>query len=381
MLSRTLLSAVLIFGFSPISLTAQEHCNSLISQGITNIETQYDRSYSFEYNYDKYCRLDMSKRSDSFVASAEASIFLQGSGSGSTNSSSSRERITSWCKENESRFENNRLKISTSQRQSRSSLDAWTKCLELDKKGVKVTLSSTLAHSEQVDIQLDSTLDTGLLFQSIALEGFVCDISGTRKLPNSVLDFSGATTRASTNDEGVISVGEQQGFNTYPINVNLEASNVNINCDRKAPTISDDGVLIKKKWGTGQITINTDSVQYPVSFPEIESNFVSTPPNAVLAFTEACPAGWLPYDAARDRFVMGASGVDTVGETGGRERLTPQGDHRHLALLNDYRNTRFGNDNTDDSWHTGRAGNHDHGEDGSIIPPFVRLNYCIKSAN
>lgn len=368
----------IVFAIGSSGVHAQEHCNSLIRQGINNIESRYDSSYQFEYNFDKYCRADMSKQSDSFVATAEASIFGYGSGSGDTNSNSTREKITNWCSENEEKFENNTLKITKSQRLAKSALNAWEKCLELDQKGVKVTLNSTLANSEQVDIQLDSTLDTILQLQSISVEGFICDISGTDRIARSalVIPSEAVTKRAG----GVVRVGETSGFDTYPLNISLGASNININCDRKAPETTDDGMIVRQKWGVGQITINTDSIQYPVSFPEIVSDYIATPPGAVVSFLDSCPAGWTVFHEAANRFVFGAQSLEEIGSIGGREKLTPDGSHKHRAAHGDYDGTRFGNDNTDDSWHTAGAGNHDHGEGGSILPPFVSLLYCVKSS-
>ena len=176
MIKKCIVGAVLLVGFGG-SVLAQEHCNALISEGVKNIREHYDETHTLEYNYSKYCRVELDEQSDSFAAEAEASIFGYGSGSGSGNSNSKRKRVQSWCDENESKFTSDQTKIAKAEEVSRHATTAWNNCQKIAQKGVKVILSSALRHSEVVDLQLDSTLDAKLRLQSIVVEGFSCHVS------------------------------------------------------------------------------------------------------------------------------------------------------------------------------------------------------------
>lgn len=102
------------------------------------------------------------------------------------------------------------------------------------------------------------------------------------------------------------------------------------------------------------------------------------PKGAIMAFNlKECPAGWSRFGAANGRFLLGAANPDELGKAEGRADIPNGGGHKHPVQQGHAPGGgRFGNDNADDHWHTGSAGDHNHG--GNNMPPFLTVSFCTR---
>jgi hypothetical protein len=372
---------------------AQEHCNSLLDQGVKNIQTSYDESHKFEYNFNKYCRVNLDEQSDSFAAEAEASVFLSWSGSGSGNSQRSRKRVQSWCDENKSKFTNDTLKIARAETVSAAALNAWNSCQRLANKGVKVTLSSALRMSEVVSIHVDSTLDTTVKLQSIALEGFKCFVSGVNKNTGNNLMLINSSEGVERDRQDPIGVGS--GYTIHYFDADLGATNINVNCRRKERLVTSSGPTIVEKYGMAHISLNTDVMQYALSYEPVVTDYVATPKHSVLAFAnEECPAGWVPYELAQGRFIRGVDPKAKLdwkivdGERVPRQFNDVQEDtlqhHTHTTKWHDAGSPPGGSRDLEYPSESGTPVPSSEGERGRMgeetRPKNVALLYCIRDA-
>lgn len=127
---------------------------------------------------------------------------------------------------------------------------------------------------------------------------------------------------------------------------------------------------------------------------------------AIVAFTsekgeKTCPEGWAPFEAAKDRFLLGAGGkYPVVGTTGGEEMETlthdqmPEHYHGFLWVFsaqnggaNEFDSSNFptfrSGLNTAGRWQAqsdrtpikNSGGNQPHNN----MPPYIALYFCIKS--
>ena len=103
---------------------------------------------------------------------------------------------------------------------------------------------------------------------------------------------------------------------------------------------------------------------------------LSTPAGAVMAFNrDDCPAGWKRLEEANGRVIVGMAPDLARGAKGGRRDIPADGSHEHPVRAGHAPGGgRFGNDNADDHWATGPAGQHAHG--GDNMPPYLALLYC-----
>ncbi|MCB1340835.1 MAG: hypothetical protein KDK24_07200 [Pseudooceanicola sp.] len=116
---------------------------------------------------------------------------------------------------------------------------------------------------------------------------------------------------------------------------------------------------------------------------------------AVIAYTsqkgeKTCPDGWIPFEPAKDRFILGAGGAyPVVGSTGGAAEVTlteaqmPR--HAHTTGISrgegggsGYPYSRPANGSGDP---TGPAGGLPDGstQPQTNMPPWIALSYCIRN--
>lgn len=95
------------------------------------------------------------------------------------------------------------------------------------------------------------------------------------------------------------------------------------------------------------------------------------PSGAVVAMQGECPTGWLPFEAASGRFIIGADGTFAKGSNGGRRDM----------LFENIGEGRYGISGTlsyRPSLNQSGVTSGDKVLNVPIIPPYIALKMCVK---
>lgn len=343
------------------SALAQDSCDMLLQHGINNITRYQSSEHTIVYKYFKHCQVDHSRSSDRAVSAADGGIFGFGSASASLNIDQKRERVTNFCINNKDFAERNQNFFAEAQTLSERALNSWEQCISMSRKSIKITMSPQGDHAEYVHFEIDSTHDGDLNFLGVKEAEYKC--------------------------ETAMSVDGEEVETAFP--VPIRNANIQIDCTRSAPEVSEVDGKGKIQYKLGYISINTDGPALAVSFPEVISEYYVTPPNSVIAFNSTrCPAGWVEYEPAFGRFIRGidplGQGIDPNGiRAPGDLQDDDVGAHSHV-----YRgggsSGRTSADRGDDQrelWHGGDSGqNNTRGTEsnpaGETRPKNVSLLFC-----
>lgn len=351
----------LVSGLLPIAAHSQDfaHCNALLQHGINNITRYQSAEHAIAYKYHQNCGSDFNSISDNRVRAAAVSIFGYGSGEASGNSSQMRTSLRTWCTTNEEFAASRAQLFQEASTLSSSALTAWNQCQEIAKKAVNIAFSALGDHSNYVHIEIDSTLDANLVFFGVDADGYTCEAK--------LIDQSGHVSTQA--------VGQRIGN-----------SNIQIDCQRDAPVLTDLDGVGKIEFDQGYIVVNTSGPALPIAFERVVDTYYVTPPGAVLPFNQAyCPEGWTPFDSGSGRFIIGSSDEISFGATGGRPDIPADNEHAHsgrtggmddLGGPHPHGHARHSNSNRNHShaFGTSTAPAHNHG--GENLPPFVALSLC-----
>jgi hypothetical protein len=96
------------------------------------------------------------------------------------------------------------------------------------------------------------------------------------------------------------------------------------------------------------------------------------PQGAVIAFQTPCPDGWMPFDAANGRFVLGASERASPGASGGKSDLV-------FEYIGEGQYSTTGTATYRPSQNQDGVRNGDRVMQVSMLPPYVVLRYCVKT--
>lgn len=350
------------------------HCTAFIQAGIRDVTRQTSANHAIVLKYQSNCGLDLDKQQDAQAFAAEAEIFAYGSGGASTNASHARERVRQWCNQNKDFAESNANLAEEASIINAPSVQAWTKCIDLATKHVKISVESGGSASEQVNITVDSTIDTGILFSGIEARGFTC------------------TWQAI---EGENVVNNPQSFI-------LRNENIHISCQRTGHEVEmhESGARILRR-AEGYISVRTAGDALNLYYPATEDANFFSPPNSVMAFASACPKGWVPFENAIGRTIIGAGGGAGLErrnllDVGGAERVTLTIDemprHSHSLQMDEmlwggkgsapYADNRIANGTDLDKEATfapsGQVLEAGGGQSHDNMPPWIALNYCRK---
>ncbi|MEE1673321.1 hypothetical protein SNR37_002737 [Agarivorans aestuarii] len=350
--------------FTPVYAEDFEHCHSLIEHGITDITRQQSAQHTIAYKWHSNCGIDFSSASDTNIKNASISVFGYGSGGVGSNSQYSREKLKTWCDKNKEFAESRSDLYEEARVISEPALLAWNQCQEIAKKSVDITFIPQGKHSTFVHFEIDSTLDAELRFYGVKQVNYLCEIHMTDK-EGKALDLS-----------------------TQP---KIGHSNIQIDCERTKPEISDENGVKRLKYAEAYLSVNTSGPALPVAFPEVVEDYFVTPPGAVVAFSsDSCPSGWRDYTLAYGRFIRGIDKAATTDPSGTRPPGNQQSDsfkkHSHTRP-NDVYDAGGG---TNASW-VAHAKNYGYGhespprtgfegESSETRPKNVALLYCIKKA-
>lgn len=105
------------------------------------------------------------------------------------------------------------------------------------------------------------------------------------------------------------------------------------------------------------------------------------PSGAVLALTSSCPKGWLPYDAGKGRFVVGANDQYPIATRGGSAKIAFEFVQRSQPVPANVTSDRFSASFLPSS--VVRALGSDPPLLSRIVsvptePPYIALNLCIR---
>ncbi len=358
---RNISAVVFLSTFLSGTAFANTNCDLLLQHGINNITKYQSADHTVVYKYFTHCGVDHATSSDRTVSSADGSIFGFGSASGNLNIDQKRERVIQFCEENKDFALAQQNLFAESQTLSTEALTSWNQCIEMARKDIKISMSPQGEHSEFVHFEVDSTHDGDLVFLGIKQSGYTCESS-------------------MVGNSGDIDVNSQPP---------IRNSNIQIDCTRSAPTISETDGKGKMQYELGYISVNTSGPALSVSFPEVVEEYYVTPPNAVLPFNaQRCPAGWHEYEPAYGRFIRGidnsGTGIDPGGvRAAGDIQSDNVGAHSHT-----YRGTGAAGTTTADDggdrrglWHDGDPGQSngrstESNPAGETRPKNVALLFC-----
>ncbi|SOU43006.1 hypothetical protein [Pseudoalteromonas carrageenovora] len=284
--------SLLLLSFLSAIASANESCDLLLQHGITNITRYQSADHAVAYKWHKHCGLDFNTVSDSQVARASATIFGYGSGSAGSNSNQQRAKLAKWCNENQQFAESRSDLFAEAEILSVPALSSWQQCIAMSRKQINIGFLPNGDHNQFVHFEIDSSHDGNLKYLGLEKQNYECTERMVR-----------------TN-------GNKVDTNLQP---EITNSNIQIDCKRLAPEITESAGIGKIKYEAGYISVNTSGPSFAIAFPKVVSTYYVTPPNSVLAFNSTrCPAGWSPYEPAFGRFVRGIDyknqKIDPVGK-------------------------------------------------------------------
>lgn len=277
-------------------------CDRLIDHGINNITRLQSAESAIVYKWNKYCRINFESSSDSVIQNANVAVFGYGDGGASNNTSQQRIALQDWCDENKEFAENKSELFEEASIISQDALASWDRCIEMARKDIFIDFAPIGDNAGLVQITIDSTQDSDLVYLGTQTSGFTC----TERM-----------VRTGTNE--VVKIEEQPKIGN---------ANIQITCERNAPAIAEVKGTGTITFSEGWISVNTSGPALPIGFPEVISAYEVTPPSAIVAFQSAtCPPGWFPFHEAAGRTLVGAGqgeglSMRTSGETGGEENHT-----------------------------------------------------------
>jgi len=304
-------------------------CNALLDHGLRNISVSQGAEAAVQFKFEKNCRKDFQKMSDSQLAEAEAEIFGTGSGSASYGRQKQEERLSDWCKQNEQYSHYSSSTYQKSETIYKDAILAWSNCTKLEGKDVRADIQ-ILNQSKRVEITLSAFTGTktGILLKGISADGFSCAANGPS------LKSEKGTQQYSDDD-----------FKNSDIEIKNLA--ISIECVRNRARTEVSKGQTYSVLNSGSIVVRTSTFPVTVDFVEewapplpdsraaaIENSLASFR-GAVVGFTSSdCPQGWERLEKASGRMLLGAeTGKYIVNETHGQSTVTLQvpnlPTHRH----------------------------------------------------
>lgn len=95
------------------------------------------------------------------------------------------------------------------------------------------------------------------------------------------------------------------------------------------------------------------------------------PAGAIVAFQGNCPTGWLPFDAANGRFIIGADVSLPSGTSGGKSEML-------FEYIGEGQYSNTGTGTYRPSQNQPGVKNGDKAMSVSTLPPYVALRMCVK---
>lgn len=364
--------AVGFLALLPVNAAAQSQCDALLEHGINNITKTFSAEHAVAYKWHSNCGIDYLSESDRRTKRANLEIYGQGSGRSRDSSQSMRESLNEWCDINEDFAKDKAVLVTEVQSLSTQALQSYEKCQEMSQKDIEISVTPMQQNAEFVKIEIDSNHDGDLKYLGLQTQNYTC-----------------------TESMVLYTDGQSVDVNSQP---SIRNANIHIDCIRDKPEVEQNNAL-----GTGKIiyeeayiSVNTSGPGMPVSFPKVVSEYVVTPPGAILGFnTSECPAGWNAYTEAEGRFLIGSgnnndSNKDDLGATltskkvgsvGGAEKHTltvaemPAHTHGHYT-----RRTmrRRGDHGAAEHHHTyqNQTSSAGGGQPHNNMPPYLAVKYC-----
>ena len=323
------------------SAAADSSCDRLLQHGITNITRYQSADHAIAYKWNKYCGIDYNSASDTQVANASATVFGYGSGEAGYNSSQQRTKLISWCNQNSAFAENQSAMAQEAQILSEPALSSWEQCIEMSRKQINIKFLPTGDNDEFVHFEIDSTHDGNLKYFGVTKTNYTCTEQMIRAVDNKPVDVAAQP--------------------------DITNSNIQIDCTRADPKVTEENGTGKILYEAGYIAINTSGPSFATSFPKVVSQYYVTPPGTVIAFdSEQCPEGWTAFTKADGKFVLGTSGEYKIRSSGGAASHTHEVKH---------------NSATRKPAHILEAIVKGDAEVKSAdsMPPYVALKYCKRS--
>jgi hypothetical protein len=389
----TILMAVLSTALSAIG----QDCNSLIAAGIRNVRSSKSQGAATAMKYYSNCGKNYASMSDAQLASVEATIYGEGSGSASYSRSQREERLNEWCVANKEIAESNRNEVDEASDIFAPALAAWNVCNAMASNSVQI-LPSITPDDQTVDIKIKYSGPAGpVMLQGVPTQRFNCTYTGSDATPVTLPHA-------------------------------LSTSLTNVHCERSASTAAQRDGTNYAKLERATITVQTAGDSLQLFFPEkwdpelpqaeaakikgdIETLKGIIPTGTIFAFVGTTPPpGWALCNGAivprtgeysqlfavvgetygrgdgsstfrlpdlRGRFLRGALTATQVGTAGGVS--TPSAT---VALVNgDWKGSDYHWGET--PWANGpnpaRSGTYNVAfAQDSGVPPHVQISYIIK---
>lgn len=301
---KNLFLVLIVFSSSAIA-----DCDSLMKHGITNITKYKSAEHALAYKWHSYCGVDFRTSSDSQVKKASGAIFGYGAGDAGQNTNQLRTKLISWCDQNSDFAQRNSTLVEEAELLSAPALSSWEQCIAMSQKRINIKFLPAGDNSDFIHFEIDSTIDANLKYLGIKAVNYTCEESMVKQGSGDKLDISKQPE--------------------------IDNTNIQIDCKRKNPEITEKDGVGKIKYELGYIAVNTSGPSFSMSFPAVVTNYYVTPPNSVIAFNSTrCPAGWTEFKPLYGRFIRGidrsAAKIDPDGE---RNPSTIQADmvaaHKH----------------------------------------------------
>lgn len=352
-----------------------EHCNSLLSHGVTDITKNTSAEHTLAYKWHSNCGQDFNSFSDKSIRKASVEVFGYGSGSYSGNRAKQQQRLVSWCVKNEN-FASSKLELFEEAKIiNANAIDSWNQCQKISEKGIDINVSVQGDNDEFVDITIDSRSDGSHLFYGLSVVNYSCRI----ELKDGQIKVLSTDSIEKGRGETLVLTKERP---------EIDNSNIHISCRRSTPTDTIVDGIGKITYEQGHISVMTSGPGLPITFRKVVENYYVTPPGAVIAFdSSSCPPGWDKYKKAFGRFIRGIddseSPIDPDGKRSfGHIQEDSVQQHKHSDLGSKIVDMRYyghsgGHKITRPSG-TSTGGVSGARVSGETRPKNVALMYCVK---
>lgn len=152
-----------------------DSCDTLITQGLRNMEVSYSSQSEIATTYHRYCDYEYDSLDQATRASIDVDVFGVASGDASLTITQKKERLKNWCEVNKSYSQSNRVNYQQSNTVYQGALDAWTACLKLRTEGA--LQSDYWIEDDQKAVRISLIAQSGTLgipFLGTAFDGFQC---------------------------------------------------------------------------------------------------------------------------------------------------------------------------------------------------------------
>lgn len=183
MLRRGLLATSTLIALNTSPSFSQESCDSILSNGIRNIEVTKGSSAALSMKYENYCNKDYENSSSTFLAEAEVSVFGVGSVEGKLDKKSVTTKLKDWCSTNKNKAASSSDSYAESNSISQAAVTAWQQCKALQANqevSIRSKISTDLKHAI-ITLKYTGGSKDGVPFSPLNTSNWNCSVNNPGK--------------------------------------------------------------------------------------------------------------------------------------------------------------------------------------------------------